>query len=293
MRKPHYALVVNVTQEEVGVLAMRFVDGLRYVSFVLLLIINSVSSADVNIASQDDPKIAITDAPGAQECKIIKVGGVSGWWPITYVNPVTQDHEGLALDLIKHISQQLAVPIQLDVSMPWKRVLAYLVSGKFDMILGIYRVDERESLFQFTAPYFENEVKVFVLKENTFTFDDFSNLESRVGAVPLGGSFGEEFSAYAKANDLALQYLEGKAQMVDMLLARRIDYFIQDHIDTLLFLKSQGLQEKIVALPHSVSTEPVHFAFSRQSPCQDLVPMVNKLIANWKNTNIFKYISNK
>jgi len=49
-----------------------------------------------------------------------------------------------------------------------------------------------------------------------------------------------------------------------------------------LYLRMKGLQDKMVPLPHPVSTTGVYFALSRESACNELVPRINALINELK-----------
>lgn len=214
----------------------------------------------------------------SEQCETLRVGGASGWLPITYVNPASEDHEGIALDLLRHIAKQLQIPLQIDLAIPWKRTLSYLESGELDLVLAMYKTNPRAALYHFTLPYFDNQARVFVLEDQAFEFNHFEDLMGRVGGVPFGGSFGEDFDTFSKKSGVALQYLESKEQLVELLLLGRIDYFIQDHLDAVLYMESQGLKQEIIALEHPLASESVHFALSRHSACAALLPKINQLI---------------
>ena len=237
--------------------------------------------------------ILFTKSVNAQECQVLRVGGNIDWLPVTYINQETQELEGIALDLVLFIGEKLGVPVNIDAELPWKRMLFYLARGNLDLGAAIYRTKEREELYQYTASYFMNEARVFVLKGKEFPFEQFEDLIGRTGAIPSGGSFGDKFDTFAKEHALKVIGVATKKQRVGMLLRGRTDYFIQDYLDGMMYLKLNGLQDKVVALPYPVSTTNIYFAMSRQSPCMQLVPQINEIINKAKQDGTLQVIIEK
>ncbi|SLM31402.1 conserved exported hypothetical protein [Desulfamplus magnetovallimortis] len=229
----------------------------------------------------------------AQECHVLRVGGTSEWLPVAYINQETQKPEGISYDLAKIVGEGLNIPVIIDATLPWKRMMLYVEMGRLDMIAAIYWTQERDTLYQYTAPYFVNEARVFVVKGKEFPFEKLEDLIGRTGGIPLGGSFGEVFDIFAKANQLKLEEVTTKEQRVKKILAGRNDYFIQDYLDCILYLKQVGLRDQIVPLPHPVSTTEVYFAVSRKSPCAALVPQMNAIIEKAKQDGTLQTIIDK
>jgi len=76
-------------------------------------------------------------------------------------------------------------------------------------------------------------------------------------------------------------------------LAGRNDYFIQNYLDDILYLKQTVLQDQIVALPHPVAITEVYFALSRKSPCISLLSQINEIIDNAKRDGTLQAIIDK
>lgn len=218
----------------------------------------------------------------AQDCSVLRVAGSDDWLPVTYVNQEAGEPKGLAFDFATIIGEPLGISLDITASIPWKRALAYLEDGTIDMVAAIYWTTERAAKFVYTEPYFENEARVFVLKGQEFPFDQLDDLRGRTGGIPLGGSFGEVFDSFADEHQLTLEGVSSKEQRVMKLMAGRNDYFINDYLDVMLYLRMKGLQDKMVPLPHPVSTTGVYFALSRESACNELVPRIDALINELK-----------
>jgi len=226
----------------------------------------------------------------AQECHILRVGGTDGWYPVAYINQETREPAGIAHDFVKIVGEKLEIPVTIDATLPWKRMLEYLNDGDLDLCAAMYWTKEREERYQYTVSYFVNEARVFVPKGKEFPFERLEDLIGRTGGIPAGGSFGQAFDTFANEHQLKLQGVKTKYQMTMKVLAGRNDYFIQDYLDGMMYLKQEGLQDKFVALPHPVSTTDVYLAVSRQSPCLHLVPQINAIIDEAKQDGTLQAI---
>jgi polar amino acid transport system substrate-binding protein len=229
----------------------------------------------------------------AQECSVLRAAGNTGWMPVSYINKDTNEHEGIAHDLIKIIGKRLNIPIIIDAKLPWNRMLRNLNEGIMDMSVAIYWTKERAEKYVYTESYFVNEARVFVQKGKEFPFKQFEDLIGLTGGIPSGGTFGGKFDRFAKEHHLKLEGVKTKEQRVEKLLLGRNDYFINDYLDATLYLKLNGGQEKIVALPHPVSTTKVYFAVSQKSSCVQHVSRINLIIKEAKQDGTLQAIINK
>jgi len=117
----------------------------------------------------------LTSIINAQTCQVLRVGGTNNWLPIAYTNKETQEPEGIAHDFARLIGEELDIPVELNATLPWKRMLAYL-----DMTVALFRTQEREVLYQFTSPYFKSEEQVFVVKGKEFSYEKYEDLIGHV-----------------------------------------------------------------------------------------------------------------
>ena len=235
-------------------------------------------------------------AEPARTCEKLRVGGSSRWFPIAYTAKDGQKIIGIGYDLIKLIAAKLALEVEINGQLPWKRALKYLKEGQLDVISALYWTEQRALDFHYSKAYFYNEPRIFVLKEKRFSYQKFEDLIGLSGIIPTGGSFGEAFDQFARENKLQLQGVSSKKLMVRALFNGMADYFIQDHLDGLSYLKQQRLEGSIIALPTPVSATPVHFALSKKSPCAAYLMKINLAISRAKAggslANIIRNTSN-
>ncbi|KAF7781398.1 polar amino acid transport system substrate-binding protein [Pseudoalteromonas rubra] len=215
------------------------------------------------------------------------MGGPVSWWPIGYINEQTDKAEGISFELLEYIGEQLNLPVWIAPSLPWKRVLKMVEVGQLDVVSGAYKTAQRSSLFQYSEPYYRNEIRVFVHKDRPFVFEKLEHLKGRVGLKPLGGSFGQAFDSFAAENkssfvSVAAHKATFEVNVLRPLIEGLADYFVLDYQDGLLFLQKSGLQDEFVALPHPVAVLDVHLLLSRHSWCANLLPEINQVIAQAK-----------
>ena len=234
----------------------------------------------------------LTPIANAQECKVLRVGGTANWLSVAYVDAETKEPLGIGHDLARVIGEKLNIPVELDALIPWKRMLLYLKQGKLDMTAAIFFTQQRAAEYQYTKSYFANTSLVYVLKGKEFAFDKFEDLVGLVGGSSVG-SIGDEFDTFAIEHKLRLEKVRSVEQLTKKLLAGRNDYFISDTLMVSQHLKQNGLEDKIVSLPHPVSKTSVFFALSRKSPCLALLPKIDAVIAQTKQDGTLQKIVDK
>lgn len=149
--------------------------------------------------------------------------------------------------------------------LPWKRAQQYAKEGKkCDAITEIYFNKERLNHYWFGAPYSVHEVYLIGLKSHAI--QDYSSLrdlkEYRIGHN-RGGSLSKEFDA---ANYLHKQESNGYANGINMLLNKRIDFFVSAR--SVAFYEAGKLdgRDKIQTVGKPLQRQYVHMAFSKKNP---------------------------
>ncbi len=172
-------------------------------------------------------------------------------------------------------------------------MLKYAEVGKLDMVASLYWTKERGKVYTYTEPYLMNEARVFVLKNKKFKLEKLEDLIGLMGGTPYGGgSYGDKFDLFTKKH-LDLVKATSKQQHINLILNERVDYFILDYQDGMIYLKNNELENKIVPLDYPISTTKVHFAFSKLSPCINLLESINRFIVNSTTNGIIKNITHK
>ena len=216
------------------------------------------------------------DAP-SPICDTITVGGPASWQPVSYV---TSDgrQTGLGIDIIREYAKREGIDVQVDIELPWARVLDLMLNGKIDVAAGAYFTDERQRIYQYSDPFFTDEIIVFQHADRRFPFSKIEDLKRYRGARPHGGSLGREIDSYSK-HALDITYSPTNDRIFNLLLAGHVDYVLLARYDGVATVRKLGLQDIIIPLEPVIAENLVRLMFSRSSPCVEHVEQINKLIA--------------
>ncbi len=100
------------------------------------------------------------------------VGGDFDYAPYSFIDK-TGEPSGLDIDVLKAISESHDVSFSFQLSR-WDSALAYIQSGKIDIIAGIIFSEEREKFLDFTIPIHTEYYSIFFRKD--LPFKDLSSL---------------------------------------------------------------------------------------------------------------------
>ena len=203
------------------------------------------------------------------ECKQLKVAGPDEWNQNSYFDAKSQRHQGLAYALLHKIAESQQLPYEILPNVPWKRVLKYAENGEVDIIVAIYQSAERERYVEFSEPFINNDVKIYVQKGREFDYKRFADLIGKKGLWPAGASYGDEFDTFAHRLDLV-----DKANIDDLFMYLErgtVDYALQNSDRATHYIEQNNLNKKIVALPQSLLSVSVRFGYSRKSRCGALI----------------------
>jgi ABC-type amino acid transport substrate-binding protein len=85
--------------------------------------------------------------------------------------------QGITPDVLNVISKKLNIPITNVIYNSWSEVLNGLKQGEIDIVGSITKTKERETYMDFTSPYFNVPVAIFIHKDNP----DFAHLKTLKG----------------------------------------------------------------------------------------------------------------
>lgn len=221
---------------------------------------------------------AIGAGSWAGACTEISYAANSNYPPYSWTTDGVS-YRGASQDLL-----ELLVPAGIAVKpvvVPWVRTLAMAERGQIDLLLSLRVTPEREKYLNFfSSPAFANNIVVFVLKDSPLKAADWALMKNFRGGVSRGDSFGNGFDEYLK------QYLfvEESINMVNnfkKLSIGRIDYFVTGEYLGRAYLSNNPDKNMtgIVALQPPISTGTIHFAFSKDSPCNALAVPMNARLA--------------
>ncbi len=136
------------------------------------------------------------------------------------------DLQGVTIDLIRQLEKKLNRTIQFDL-IPWKRCMAMVERGDYDMAADAYFDEERATRFSYSAAYFTLTPQIFFSTRRWpkgFPATSTHQLDKFHGCGVLGYSYAHYG---VKASDLDLGAKDHE-QLIGKLMIDRCDYFFEE-----------------------------------------------------------------
>ena len=172
--------------------------------------------------------------------------------------------EGYTAEIIREIFEPQGYQV-VKMFLPWKRAQLYATEGKkCDAITEIYFNEERLNHYWFGSPYSVHEVYLIGLKSHPVKdYTSLRDLKSYAIGHNRGGSLSREFDA---ADYLHKQETNGYNNGIDMLLNKRIDFFVSARSVALYEAEKFGKRNEIQTVGKPLQRQYVHMAFSKKNP---------------------------
>ena len=197
---------------------------------------------------------------------------------------------GANVDLIKMISDEINVPIEVRYGGTWARVQEDARQGRIDLVAGAFKTEERRGyLHYFNPPIAQTHSIIWAHKQRPFPYKKWSDLQGLQGVTVLSNSFGQEFDTYAKKS-LNITTVASLEQAFTMLKNNRVNYLIYEDRPSHAYAKRIG-QDQMIALDPPISSEPLYFAMAKKSVCNS--PLILEKIEKALQKVISKNIMNQ
>jgi len=199
---------------------------------------------------------------------------------------------GIGVELAKIVCEELNVPCKVNYAGPWKRVQENGRQGSVDLIVGIYKNEQRETYLDYTEPYMSDPTSIALHRGKDLAFKDRSDLIGFTGVTMHGDSFGQDLDSYIDQN-LNLQRAHNSDAIFKNLINDRVDYVLWGYYPILTNASKLGLIDRIKILTPPVAVENMFMAFSKKSQFKKLLPQVNKIIERLRADGTFDRLSRK
>ena len=201
----------------------------------------------------------------AADCESIVVSGNPDYPPLTWREG--EEIVGAGVELFKLAAKSAGAQVKSEFVGPWARVQHQARRGRVDVIVGLYKTEERKEYLNFIEPaYLQDPVVLFVRKGKAFPFAGLADLAKLWGATPEGNSQGAEFDAFAR-NSALMKYPKTVDEGFQLVLYDRVDYLAHGLYPGLAVAESLGAREHVEALPRYLGAEGMYVAFSKASAC--------------------------
>lgn len=212
-----------------------------------------------------------SDLENIKQNGVLKVGCKEAVAGFGYMNPKTNEYEGLEIDLAKKIADEIGVKVEFTPVTSTTRG-QLLDAGEIDMVAATFTItDERKMSYDFSDPYYTDSISVLVKKGQGYkSLDDF---DGKKIAIISGGTTKEAIENNTKADIEFVEYID-YADAKLALTAGTVDGFAVD-----VSILSYYVDDDCEIIADRFSPQAYGIATRKGS---DLTAYVNDLVKKWK-----------
>ncbi|WP_250655980.1 substrate-binding periplasmic protein [Alkalimarinus coralli] len=199
---------------------------------------------------------------------------------------------GLAVEIVKEAIKRTGVNTIHFEFHPWNWAVSMTKSGKADMLFNAGRDREREQWGHYVDSVLVlQQYYLFKSKDDTTTINaNYSNVHGKSIAVRLGYLYGNgAFKRALSRQFKKVVYSYSTEQSVNLLLKRRVDFFVGDYTPVIHYLREKDLLSDIDIVKQSESssnfnvlTWPTYIIFSKKNVSRGYVDEVHNALEEMK-----------
>lgn len=203
--------------------------------------------------------------------------GDNNYPPHVYLNAQGQP-EGFDIEVLKLIGEKEKVNFNITLR-DWDEAKNAVINGKYDVLIGVVKTAEREKYLDFSEPYMESKLVLFVPVENYY-IHSLADLKDRRLGVQKGG-LAEEYlkTHYSYLN---LYRYNSQTGALKALAQGTIDAVVGNYYTGLYYLDKEGLTNKIKIVGEPLVTFSYTFAVKKGNTA--LLNLLNEGIRQLKNS---------
>lgn len=164
----------------------------------------------------------------------LRVGTTGDYKPFTYLNPQTQQFEGMDIDLATSLGKALGVKVEF-VKTSWPTLMQDLESDRYDVGVGGVSVTlERQKKALFSLPLMRDGKTPITRCENKDRFQTVADIDKPgVKLIVNPGGTNEKF-AKANVTKAEITVYPDNVTIFDQIIAGKADLMITDAVETRL-----------------------------------------------------------
>ena len=199
------------------------------------------------------------------------------------------EYRGAALEVSEAVAEALGHKL-VYLRAPWKRIQAYLRSGKIDMMILYSKTPERALDVIFTdTPHIYESSDLFVLKKSLIKHEgSLSDLKTYKFGNVRGYSHGIE---YNNSKKLSKMQITNEQQLIRILIRGRIDIGVGSKPVIIRTAFHMGLMDKLRFLTPPIDVGANYIAFSKaRKDAQELADEFSSQLKTYMKTDQYKAI---
>lgn len=182
--------------------------------------------------------------------------------------------KGIAHDMVVNALTSSGYTVQFTEK-PWARILKETIKGKNDVIIAIWKTEEREKTFLFTQPYMYNQMAVVSLRKSNFKFKSLESFKDKRVALINGYAYAGSLLEYDQMKPVISIDLPNSIRLV---LTERADALVTDEVVGEWTIKEMGIDRGQLAFSDVyLDSTPLYAAVRKSHPqAEQIVEVLNK-----------------
>ena len=230
----------------------------------------------------------LTAIPGQAAEKTLRVA-LEHWPP--YIDKEHPEY-GMATELVTTALKRTGYDTTISFE-DWVSALEGTRIGVYDVIVAGWYSEKREELFEFSKPYFYNEIKFLKVRGKPFQYNSLSDLQGLYIGTVENYAYSPEFD-----NNMQLIIIPGRTLVNNLSLLQQgeIDLTLDDKLvirhQIMKFMPSSAKQFQFLEKPLDV--RGLHLMVSRKHPDhKQIIAAFDQAIVDMKNDGSFDAIVKK
>ncbi|NVD06316.1 transporter substrate-binding domain-containing protein [Vibrio sp. JPW-9-11-11] len=193
------------------------------------------------------------------------------WPPFIMESPLGG---GVAHDFIVDALVEAGYQVQFDQK-PWSRILKETIHGKNDVIVAMWKTEEREQHFLFTDAYMNNQMAVVSRNDSDFNYTQIESLKGKEVALIHRYAYTPKLLEYPDMIPVNSIDLPNSLRLV---LTERADVLVSDEIVARWTIKQMNIDiNQLKFSPTYLDSTPLYAGVRHDHPqAQAIVNMLNQ-----------------
>ncbi len=200
---------------------------------------------------------------------------------------------GYAFDIGTEVSKRIHCKLKADL-LPWKRVLACMKNGTYDITFPIQSKPEREAFMIFTNVILEDRVFLWHLKNRKDKlpgWETIDDLKPYTIGIVSGYTYRDKMDQAIENGIIKTEKVNSADCNFKKLLRKRFDGFLEsESVVMSFFQKYPEYRNRITHAPQIVSKDVFRIGISKNSPFVEMLPEINRVIQEMKEDGTIERI---
>jgi len=222
--------------------------------------------------------------PCAESTPVLRLA-TDSWPPYSLGQEGGALESGYAFDIGTEVSKRIHCTLKADL-LPWKRVLACMKNGTYDITFPIQRKPEREAFMVFTNVILEDRVFLWHLKNRRDSLPEWQiidDLKPYTIGIVAEYTYRDEMDLAIKKGIIKTEKINSAECNFKKLLGKRFDAFLESESVVMnFFQKFPEYRNQITYAPQIVSKDIFRIGISKNSPFAEMLPEINRIIHEMK-----------